>query len=122
MAIFAGIALSIIGESAGWKCAASAAPCGRRPGGYGRRARRGQEGRAGARERERETETEFAPFPLTYGLPLRRDAVNGGGIGHPSPKYSAEFKQQAVRLCRERVGASAENACELGFDVGGISD
>lgn len=62
MAIFAGIALSIIGESAGWKCAASAAPCGRRPGGYGRRARRGREGRAGARERERETETEFAPF------------------------------------------------------------
>lgn len=43
-------------------------------------------------------------------------------MGHPSPKYSAEFKQQAVRLYRERGGAYAEMARELGCDAGSISD
>ena len=43
-------------------------------------------------------------------------------MGHPSPKYSAEFKQQAVRLYRERGGTCAEMARELGCDAGGISD
>lgn len=43
-------------------------------------------------------------------------------MGHPSPKYSAEFKQQAVRLYRERGGAYAEIAGELGCDAGSISD
>ena len=43
-------------------------------------------------------------------------------MGHPSPKYSAEFKQQAVRLYRERGGTYAEIARELGVDAGSISD
>ena len=43
-------------------------------------------------------------------------------MGHPSPKYSAEFKQQAVRLHRERGGTYAETARELGVDAGSISD
>ena len=43
-------------------------------------------------------------------------------MGHPSPKYTAEFKQQAVRLCRERGGTYAEIARELGRDAGSISD
>lgn len=69
--------------------------------------------------------TESAPFPLTHGVPFRHDAVNGErghGTGHPSPKYSAEFKQQAVRLYRERGGTYAEIARELGVDAGSISD
>ena len=43
-------------------------------------------------------------------------------MGHPSPKYSAEFKQQAVRLHRERGGTYAETARELGVDSGSLSD
>lgn len=43
-------------------------------------------------------------------------------MGHPSPKYSAESRQQAVRLYRERGGAYAEMARELGCDAGSISD
>ena len=43
-------------------------------------------------------------------------------MGHPSPKYSAEFKQQAVRLYRERGGTYAETARELGVDPGSLSD
>lgn len=43
-------------------------------------------------------------------------------MGHPSPKYSAESRQQAVRLYRERGGAYAEMAGELGCDAGSISD
>ena len=43
-------------------------------------------------------------------------------MGHPSPKYSAEFKRQAVRLYRERGGTYAEIAGELGCDAGSISD
>lgn len=43
-------------------------------------------------------------------------------MGHPSPKYSAELKQQAVRLYRERGGAYAETARELGVDPGSLSD
>lgn len=42
-------------------------------------------------------------------------------MGHPSPKYPAEFKQQAVRLYRERGGTCAEMARELGCDAGGVS-
>ena len=41
-------------------------------------------------------------------------------MGHPSPKYSAEFKQQAVRLYRERGGTYAETARELGVDPGSL--
>lgn len=43
-------------------------------------------------------------------------------MGHPLPKYSAEFKQQAVRPYRERGGTYAEMARELGCDAGSISD
>ncbi len=43
-------------------------------------------------------------------------------MGHPSPKYTAEFKQRAVGLYRERGCAYAELARELGCDTGGISD
>ena len=43
-------------------------------------------------------------------------------MGHPSPKYSAEFKQQAVRPYRERGGTYAEMARGLGCDAGSISD
>lgn len=43
-------------------------------------------------------------------------------MGHPSPKYSAESRQQAVRLYRERGGTYAEIARELGCDAGSISD
>lgn len=43
-------------------------------------------------------------------------------MGHPSPKYSAEFKQRAVKPYRERGGTHAETAGELGCDAGGISD
>ena len=71
------------------------------------------------------THAESAPFPLTHGVPFRHDAANGERghrMGHPSPKYSAEFKQQAVRLYRERGGTYAEIARELGVDAGSISD
>ena len=37
-------------------------------------------------------------------------------MGKPSPKRTAEFKQQAVRLHRERGGTYAEIARELGVD------
>lgn len=43
-------------------------------------------------------------------------------MGHPSPKYSAEFRQQAVGLYRERGGTCAEIAGELGCDAGSVSD
>ena len=43
-------------------------------------------------------------------------------MGHLSPKYSAEFKQQAVRLRRERGGTCAETARGLGVDPGSLSD
>ena len=43
-------------------------------------------------------------------------------MGHPSPKYSAEFKQQAVRPYGERGGTYAETARELGVDPGSLSD
>ena len=43
-------------------------------------------------------------------------------MGHPSPKYTAEFKQQAVRLYRGRGGTYAETARELGVDPGSLSD
>lgn len=43
-------------------------------------------------------------------------------MGHPSPKYSAGFKQQAARPYRERGGTYAEMARELGCDAGSISD
>ena len=61
---------------------------------------------------------------MTHGVPFRHDAVNGErghGTGHPSPKYSAEFKQQAARPYRERGGTYAEIARELGVDAGSIS-
>ncbi|WP_368285215.1 transposase [Enorma massiliensis] len=43
-------------------------------------------------------------------------------MGHPSPKYPAESRQQAVRLYRERGGTYAGIAGELGCDAGSISD
>ncbi len=43
-------------------------------------------------------------------------------MGHPSPKYTAEFKQRAVELYRERGCTYAELAREPGRDAGGISD
>ena len=43
-------------------------------------------------------------------------------MGHPSPKYTAEFKQRAAGLHRERGCTYAELARELGCDAGGISD
>lgn len=46
----------------------------------------------------------------------------GRKTGHPSPKYSAESRQQAVRPYRERGGTCAEMARELGCDAGSISD
>ena len=41
---------------------------------------------------------------------------------HPSPKYTAEFKQRAVELYRERGCTYAELAREPGCDAGSISD
>ena len=43
-------------------------------------------------------------------------------MGHPSPRHSAGFKQQAVRLHRERGGTYAEIGRELGVDPGSVSD
>ena len=43
-------------------------------------------------------------------------------MGRPPPKCSAESRQQAVRLCRERGGAYAGIARGLGCDAGGMSD
>lgn len=43
-------------------------------------------------------------------------------MGHPSPKYTAEFKQRAVQLYRERGTTYAEVARELGVDPGTLSD
>ena len=43
-------------------------------------------------------------------------------MGHPSPKYTAEFKRRAVELYRERGCTYAELARELGCDAGSISD
>ena len=37
-------------------------------------------------------------------------------MGHASPKYTAEFKQRAVQLYRERGGTYAEIGRELGVD------
>ena len=43
-------------------------------------------------------------------------------MGHPSPKYTAEFEQRAAGLYRERGCTCAELAREPGRDAGGISD
>lgn len=43
-------------------------------------------------------------------------------MGHPSPKYTAEFKQRAVEPYRERGCTYAELAREPGCDAGSISD
>ena len=43
-------------------------------------------------------------------------------MGHPSPKYTAEFKQRAVELYRERGCTYAELAREPSCDAGSISD
>lgn len=43
-------------------------------------------------------------------------------MGHASPKYTAEFKQRAVQLYRERGGAYAEIGREPGVDPGSVSD
>ncbi|OUN46157.1 hypothetical protein B5G20_09350 [Collinsella sp. An7] len=69
--------------------------------------------------------SESAPFPLTHRVPFGHDAANGEGghgAGHPSPEYSAGFRQQAARLHRGRGGACAETAREPGVDPGSPSD
>lgn len=43
-------------------------------------------------------------------------------MGHPSPKYTAEFKQRAAGLYRERGCTYAELAREPGCDADSISD
>ena len=43
-------------------------------------------------------------------------------MGHPSPKYTAEFKRRAVELCRGRGCTHAGLAREPGRGAGGISD
>lgn len=43
-------------------------------------------------------------------------------MGSPSPKYTAEFKQRAVELHRERGGTYAGLARELGCDAGALAD
>ena len=50
---------------------------------------------------------------------------NGGteaDMGHASPKYTAEFKQRAVQLYRERGGAYAEIGTGARVDPGSVSD
>ena len=42
-------------------------------------------------------------------------------MGHPSPKCTAEFKQRAAGLYRERGCTYAELAREPGCDAGGMS-
>lgn len=43
-------------------------------------------------------------------------------MGHASPKRTAEFKQGAVQLYRERGGTYAEIGRELGAGPGSVSD
>ena len=43
-------------------------------------------------------------------------------MGKPCPKYTAEFKQQAVRLCNERGTTYAEVAREVGVDPSSLAD
>lgn len=43
-------------------------------------------------------------------------------MGKPCPKYTAEFKQQAVRLHSERGTACAEVAREAGVDPSSLAD
>lgn len=43
-------------------------------------------------------------------------------MGRPSPKYTAEFKQRAVQLYRERGTTYAEVSRELGCDAGTLAD
>lgn len=43
-------------------------------------------------------------------------------MGRPSPEYTAEFRQRAVGLYRERGCTYAGLAREPGRDAGGISD
>ncbi|MDO4436757.1 MAG: transposase [Coriobacteriaceae bacterium] len=45
-----------------------------------------------------------------------------GKTGRPSPKYTAESKQRAVELHRERGRAYADLAREPGCDARGVSD
>ena len=43
-------------------------------------------------------------------------------MGHPSPEYSAGFRQRAARPYGERGGTCAETAREPGVDPGSPSD
>lgn len=43
-------------------------------------------------------------------------------MGKPCPKYTAEFKQQAVRLYNERGTTYAEVAREVGVDPSSLAD
>ena len=43
-------------------------------------------------------------------------------MGKPCPKYTAEFKQQAVRLYNERGTTYAEVAREIGVDPSSLAD
>ncbi|HJG62344.1 MAG TPA: transposase [Enorma massiliensis] len=53
---------------------------------------------------------------------LSETGKRGQENGTPPPKCSAESRQQAVRLYRERGGTCAETARGLGCDAGSISD
>lgn len=53
------------------------------------------------------------------------DVRSGGleaGMGTPSPKYTAEFKQKAVELYKKSGTTYAEVARGLGCDPGSLSD
>lgn len=43
-------------------------------------------------------------------------------MGNPSPRYTAEFKQRAVELCRKSGATYAEVTRGLGCDAGSLAD
>lgn len=43
-------------------------------------------------------------------------------MGNPSPRYTAEFKQKVVELCRKSGTTYAEAARGLGCDAGSLAD
>lgn len=62
---------------------------------------------------------------MTHRVPFRHDVRNGErrqGWDDCRRSTRRSFKQQAVRLYRERGGTYVEIARELGCDAGSISD
>ena len=58
-------------------------------------------------------------------ISVAHDVRSGGseaGMGTPSPKYTAEFKQKAVELYKKSGTTYAEVARGLGCDPGSLSD